>query len=366
MSILFDKVTINGMEIKNRFVRSATWEGMADDQGHPTERLLQYYEELAKGGAGLIITGYAYVLEEEKPSPKMLGIYNDAFISEYQVLTDLVHRYGSKIAMQIAYGGTQTTYQTENRIIWGPSNVAEKETGVIAQEMSKEDINTLIKAFGKAAARAKAANFDAVQIHAAHGYLLSQFLTPYHNRRKDEYGGSIANRARIIFAVYDEIRSAVGPDFPVLIKINCADFIDNGLTFAECLYVCKELSRKGIDAIEVSGGIKAAKELSFYRKKINSPEKEAYFKQEAAAIAAEVNTPVILVGGLRSLEVIEEIAATTKISMFALSRPLIAEPDLIKRWQAGERQKAKCRSCNECRSPEGVICIFNRNRQPRT
>jgi len=357
---LFDKTMINKIELKNRFIRSSTWENMADEKGHLTDKLFKVYKDLAKGQVGLILTGYAFIMQNEQPNPGMMGIYNDSFIDEYKKLTDMVHSYGSKIVLQIAYGGTQTKYNTDKRIIWGPSAVPEMETGVVAKEMSKKDIKALIKAFGDAAARAKASGFDGVQIHAAHGYLLSQFLNPYHNQRNDEYGGRIENRARIIFEVYDEIRRRVGNDYAVLIKINCQDFVEKGLTFKESMYVCKELDKKGIDAIEVSGGTWAAKELGFSRPNINSPDKEAYFKSYAAQIAKEIKAPVILVGGLRSIETMECILAETAIDYFALSRPLIAEPDLIKRWYGWDRTKAKCVSCNRCRTSEGTMCFFKR------
>lgn len=360
MRKLFDQTKINQMELKNRFVRSATWEGMADDKGHLTDRLLKLYEDLAKGQVGLIITGYAFVLEDEQPNFAMMGIYDDSFIDDYKKLTDVVHSYGSKIALQIVYGGTQTRFNSDSRVIWGPSAVPEMGTGVVAKEMSKDEIKTLIKAFGDAAVRAKNAGFDGVQIHAAHGFLLSQFLNTYHNQRNDEYGGPIENRARIIFEIYDEIRNRVGNDYNVLIKINSADFVENGLVFEDSLYVCKELAKRGIDAIEVSGGISAAREQSFYRKNIDTPEKEAYFKNYAVQVAVETKVPIILVGGLRSLETMERILSETEIECFALSRPLISEPGLVKRWQEGDNIKTKCVSCNNCATSEGINCILNR------
>jgi len=350
------------MELKNRFVRSATWENLADKKGHMTVKLLRVYQNLAEGQVGLIITGCSYVIEGEKEHPGMMGIYDDCFIEEYKKLTEIVHGYGSKIVLQFGYGGSQTSRKNvKNGTIWGPSAVPEMKTGIIAKEMTKEDINILIKVFGKAASRAKAANFDGVQIHAGHGYLFSQFLNPYHNQRTDKYGGNIRNRARIIFELYDEIRDKVGKSFAVMIKINCRDFVKKELTFEESKYVCKELTKKGIDAIEISGGIKAANELSSSgRKNINTSEEEAYFKNYAAKIAQEIEIPIILVGGIRSIQTAENILKETKISYFSLCRPLLAEPDLIKRWLEGDRRKSKCISCNRCRTPEGNFCIYNR------
>lgn len=351
------------MELKNRFVRSATWENLADKKGHMAEKLLRVYQNLAEGQVGLIITGCSYVIEGKKEHPGMMGIYDDCFIEEYKEFTKMVHNYSSKIVLQFGYGGTQTEQKNiKNGTIWGPSAVPEMKTGIVAKEMTKEDINILIKIFSEAALRAKAANFDGVQIHAAHGYLFSQFLNPYHNLRTDKYGGNIKNRARIIFELYDEIRNKVGKSFAVMIKINCRDFVKKEFTFKESKYVCKELYKKGIDAIEISGGIKAANELSSSgRKNIDTLEKEAYFKNYAAEIAREIETPIILVGGIRSIQTVESILKETKISYFSLCRPLLAEPDLIKRWLIkGDRRKSKCISCNRCRTPEGNFCIYNR------
>jgi len=257
---LFDRICINRMKLKNRLVRSATWENMAE-AGHPTDRLLEVYKDLAGGGVGLIITSYAYITKEEQPNPGMLGICDDSFLADYRQLTDMVHSHDCSIVLQMAYGGSQTTYNTKDRVIWGPSAVPEAGTGVIPKEMTKADIGSLVRSFGDAAERGQRAGFDGVQIHAAHGYLLGQWLSPRHNHRTDEYGGSIENRSRLILEVYDEVRRRVGPDYAVLIKINCQDFVAGGTEFPDTLYVCQQLAKRGIDAIEISGGILGAKEL---------------------------------------------------------------------------------------------------------
>ncbi|WP_461204913.1 NADH:flavin oxidoreductase [Clostridium sp. DL1XJH146] len=344
---LFDKTKINNMELKNRFVRSATWMKMADDKGHLTEKLFNIYEDLAKGGVGLIITGYAYIMEEEKPNEGMLGIYEDSFIEEYRKLTEMVHSYDSKIMLQIVYGGSSTRYKTEERVIWGMSSVENKNTGVIPKEISKEEINELVKSFGNAAERAKLAGFDAVEIHGAHGYLLSQTLSPYYNRRKDEYGGSIENRGRMILEVYDEVRNRVGKEYPVTIKLNCSDFDEDGATFDDCKYISGKLQEKEIDAIEVSGGVWKDKS-----------KEEAIFKDYAAELAQNLNIPIILVALNRSLENMDSILNSTKIQYFSMCRPFIREPNLINRWQSGDKSKAKCISCGKCYSENGVRCIF--------
>ena len=360
MKRLFDKTKLGSIHMKNRFVRSATWDKMADEKGYVTEDLMHRYKELASGGVGLILSGITMVTEE-KPYENVMSLEDDSYIEGYKKLTDMVHSYGSKIVAQLAYGGSQGTY-TENKEILGPSAVPEIGTGVTPKEMTREDVQMLIKAFGDAAARSKKAGFDGVQLHASHGYLLSQFLTPYHNRRKDEYGGSIENRARIIFEIYEEIRERAGKDYPVLIKINSSDYIEDGLTFEDSRYVTRELSKMGIDAIEITGGIVHA-ELGPQRNKIHTSDKESYHRVHATRVAEEVDVPVILVVGNKSLEVMGELLNTTKIEYFSLSRPLLREADLINRWKEGDGAKAKCISCNQCYHEDGNTCIFIRREQ---
>lgn len=356
MKTLFDSVDMGALTLKNRIVRSATWERKADETGHLTKALSMVYEELSQGGIGMIITGYAFVHPEEQPNPGMMGICDDSFIEEYQGLTRKVHNSGGRIVMQIAYGGTRTEFQPENRVIWGPSAVPEYSTGVVAEEMTAGDIHSLVKVFGDAAARVKKCGFDGVQLHGAHGYLLGQFLSPLHNQRKDRYGGTRENRARIILEIYEEVRGRVGISFPVMIKINSEDLVPGGATLEDCRFVCRALSGVGIDAIEISGGIGAAGTHYAPHRVVRSEKDEAYFSEAAAAVAAEVDAPVILVGGLRTPAVMQRLLETTEISCFALSRPFLAEPHLVKRWESGDLTKAKCLSCNRCRTDDGNYC----------
>jgi len=361
MRDLFDSTSLNGVKLKNRFVRSGTWEQMASADGRLTDRLFSVYENLARGQVGLIITSYTFVTRGEQPNPGMLGIYDDRGHDDYRALTEMVHKHGSAIAMQLVYGGTQTFLPQSGQTIFGPSAVAEMATGVVAKEMEQSEIRALVKAFGDAAVRAKKAGFDGVQIHCAHGYFLGQWLNPHHNRRTDEYGGSIENRGRIIFETYEEVRSRCGEDYLIMLKINSEDYVPGGATFDDCRYVCMELARRGIDAIEISGGIFAAEESQRWaRPHVATAEDEAYFAAYAAQVAEEVETPVILVGGLKSLEVMERLLAETKIEYFSMARALMTEPEIIQRWMQGDRSKSKCISCNQCRHPEGNICILNR------
>lgn len=346
---LFDQAQLGQMTLKNRLIRSATWERMADDDGSINTRLLNLYEDLAKGGVGMIITGYAFVTDQEQPNPRMMGISDDRFIAGYQQLTERVHRYDSKIVMQIAYGGSQTRFETEQRVIWGPSAVTHPRTGVTPRAMTQGNITELIEAFASAAERAQKAGFDGVEIHGAHGYLLSQFLSPYFNRRTDSYGGSIKNRARIIFEIYEAMRQRVGKLFSIMIKINCSDFSENGFTLEECSWVCRELAALGMDAIEISGSTPPG----------TKPSDECILAPYASRIAEQVKIPVIAVGKNRNPDRLEQILNSTEISFFSMSRPLICEPDLVKRWLRGDLKKARCISCNKCYDQNGIRCILN-------
>ena len=253
---LFEQVSFPKLTLKNRFVRSGVWMEMADEQGHLTPDLIDVYKALVDGGVGFIITEYTYIDVNDQPNPRMIGMYDDSFISEWKEIIDYAHAKRTKIACQIASGGSQSGLAaSKHRRIVGPSAVLNRVTGITPEEMTKDDILHIIESHKKAALRVKKAGFDAVQIHAAHGYLLSQFLTPYYNRRKDEYGGSVQNRARLFFEVVAGVRSAVGEDFPVMIKINFDDFMSEGegLSFPESLEMFKHLDALGLDFIEPSG-----------------------------------------------------------------------------------------------------------------
>ncbi|TWH51935.1 NADH:flavin oxidoreductase [Sporomusa sp. KB1] len=368
MKNLFDYTTIKNMKLKNRFFKAAVWEELATVDGHMTDELFHIYEELAKGGIGTIFTGYAHVEKDEQPNPGMMGIYDDSFIAEYKKLTDRVHSHGANLIMQLAYGGSRTNLNPPSPVIWGPSAVENETTGIVPVEMSKENIKYLIKSFGKAAGRVKQAGFDGVEIHAAHGYLLSQFLCPHYNTRTDEYGGNIENRARIILEIYHEIRKTVENSFPIFIKINSEDFMEDGLTSEESIIVSKMLEEAGIDGIEVSGGNDSSPNViknnlgAARTKVVLSKDRESYFKEHAARLAKIVSIPVILTGGNRHIEVMNEILRNTNIAYFGLGRPMISEPDLINQWAKSDYKAPKCVSCNQCFELYGRRCILNQKK----
>ncbi|MDN3715759.1 NADH:flavin oxidoreductase [Vibrio breoganii] len=367
MSILFSPAQIGNMTLKNRFVRSATWENMATEEGYMTEKLYDIYEELAKGDVGLIVTGYANIVEDEKPNAGMMGIYNDSFIEGYKKLTDLVHQYDAKIVKQIAYGGTKTTYNLGERVIFAPSDIPERGTNTQGKAMRKDEINFIVDAFAEASLRAKKSGFDGVEIHAAHTYLINQFLSPYYNRRDDEYGGSLENRMRFLVEIYEKTRDLVGEDFPILIKLTATEFFEGGQSFEQTRAICKKLEQLGVDAIIVSGNIHGkASEMVGESFDGYTLQQEGYFHEYGHVISQDVNAPVITVGGLSDFDAIENIANNTGIDFFAVSRPLLAEPQLIKRWKEGDRAPVDCERCSKCRTKRGNFCVvFKRRKKQR-
>lgn len=358
MKSLFEKTNIGNIETKNRFVRSATWENMATEDGYLTEKIYEIYEDLAKGDIGLIITGYANIVPEEKPNPGMFGIYNDSFILQYQRLTKTVHEYGSKIALQIAYGGTKTNYNVGERIIFAPSNVLERTTNIQGKAMTQEEIKYIVNAFAEAGKRAKVAGFDGIEIHGAHTYLINQFLSPYYNQRTDEYGGCLENRMRFLIEIYEKTRELVGNNFPIIIKLTCSEFFEGGLNFSETKEICKKLEDIGVDALEITGNIHGSAENKigekFDRYKIQN---DIYFKDFAKEISNIIKIPIIIVGGIKEYSTVDKLLNDSNIKYFALSRPFLTEPNLIKRWKSIDKKKVKCIRCSKCRTKNGNYCV---------
>ena len=360
MAELFKMSAINSMKLDNRFVRSATWEGMASEDGSCTVRLIALMEELAKGGVGLIISGHAYVSREGQAGPWQLGIYSDELIPNLSKMTEAVHGQSGKIILQLAHAGFRAASDLTDMTPLGPSN-RKKEDETLCKEMTHSEIYHIVESFAKGAVRGQRSGFDGVQIHAAHGYLLSQFLSPFYNKRKDEYGGSIENRARIVLEVLGAIREKVGDQFPVLIKINSEDFVEGGLNVKEMIQVATMLEKAGIDAIELSGGtVDSGKFIPVRPGKINSEEKEVYYREAAKRYKEKISVPLVLVGGIRSYSVAEQFVKTGLADYISLSRPFIRESHLIKRWKSGDKSRSTCLSDNLCFKPiragEGLYC----------
>ena len=361
MAAIFEQTGIGGLTLRNRLVRSATWEGMCEPDGRPTQKLARFYGDLARGGVGLIISGYTFVRPEGKQLPGKMGIHTDDFAAEFKALTRAVHEAHGKIALQLVHAGGQTDSRAAGRKPLAPSAIETPQFPEIPEELSKDEIGEIVAAFGQSAARAKAWGFDAVQMHGAHGYLINQFLSPLTNRRSDEFGGSFENRSRFLLQVYGAVREAVGPEFPVMIKLNSEDNVEGGFTLEDAILAAKALDKAGIDAIEVSGGTPASGKNASARIKIDSPEKEAYHLDAALKIKRAVSCPVMAVGGFRSFEVAERAVRDLGLDYVSMARPFIREPGLPNRWLSGDTSPARCISCNSCFGPGlkegGIYCV---------
>ncbi|NTU41661.1 MAG: NADH:flavin oxidoreductase, partial [Nitrospirales bacterium] len=333
----------------NRMVRSATYEKRADVDGFATDSLISFYKELAEGGVGLIITGNALVHISGRSVPQMISIHNDFYIEKLKRLTEAVHKRDGKIVLQLVHGGRQCpTDLLAGLPPVAPSPVFDPSLNLTPRELSNSEIWEMVDAFGDAARRAMYAGFDGVQIHGAHGYLVSEFLSPHTNRRDDYWGGDEERRFHFLEEVYLSIRKEVGPGYPILIKMNGSDYLDGGLEPEEALRIAVRLQGMGIHAIEVSGGMyESGPEKGTARTKILSPEKEAYFRPSASLFKKELSVPVILVGGIRSRGVAEDILQKGDADLLSIARPLIREPNLPNKFQEG-KETADCISCNGC------------------
>ena len=327
MKNLFDETTLGGVTLRNRAWRSATWLGLAGPRGEITDSIVRSYTELAKGGAAMLVTGLTSIAEDDSSIGGEAKFYDDSFVAGHRRLTDAVHAEGAKIIMQTA-------------IVDG-----------LVNELTTNEVENIVRRFGEAAARAERAGYDGVQIHAAHFFYLSKFISPLFNHRTDRFGGSPENRARILVEILAAMRERTRAGFVVTVKINSDDCQPGGLSQNDFLVAGKALSEAGIDAIEVSANYTS-------RPNIRAGVNEGSFLPAAAALAASVNTPVVLVGGLRSLETINSILSETDIDYIALSRPLIREPNLVSRWLAGDHRPSSCVSCNACYRTHAHACIF--------
>lgn len=334
MKYIFETAQLGNLVLQNRMIRSATWEGLADEAGHMPEQLYQVYERLAKGGVGAIITGFTSVASDDLYFGGMARISADMLIKEHQRLVGICHDENTPVIAQLALG---------------EYNGSQKRNMDI-DELTAADIGKVIELFVAAAQRAAMAGYDGVQLHAAHHFFLSRFISPACNHRQGEYGGDAVGRGKLLLDILRGIKAAA-PRLHVTMKINCNDFMAGGLRPEDSLVICQMLANAGIEAIEVSGN---GTSVSGIRAGVN----EAYFKDFALTLADTVNIPVILVGGHRSIENMEQILNEGKIEFLSLSRPLVREPNLPLRWQNGDTSPAKCVSCNMCYQTPGHECVF--------
>ncbi len=357
MMDLFQPSQIGCLELSNRLVRSATAERMAMEDGRVTPRLVELYRDLARGGVGLIISGHMYVHPGGKCHSEMTTIHDDRFLDGLTGLAEAVHREGGKVAVQINHGGMQCSQETVQHLL-APSDVGTDLLPRPARAMSEDEVSMIAEAYGQAARRVKEAGFDAVQIHAAHGYLVSQFLSPRINQRTDRWGGSLQKRMQFLRDIAASVRVQVGQDYPVLVKLGLMDGLEGGLSLEEGLGVVAALAEMGIDALEISGGIGGEK-LTNVAKGVKAGVNEAYFMPWGLQARTVTNLPILLVGGFRTRQKMEQALQEGAADFISLCRPLISEPDLPERLRLGLQDRSICISGNLCypKNPsEGIAC----------
>jgi len=361
MELLFKPITIGTLNVKNRFVRSATQDYTGNVNGSISEEEFTLYETLAENQVGMIITAHSYVQHPlGRGSIRQNGIFDDHFIPGYQKLADMVRSYGSTLILQVSHAGRQVPPDWDPALLpVAPSPILDSSTGLTPREITDEEIWEAIDAFVAAMQRSQKAGCDGVQLHIAHGYFLSQFLSPYTNRRLDEWGGSFENRTRILREIMLRGRRAVGPHYPILAKLNSTDGFEGPgyLSLEDVVAAAKLLEALGLSALEISGGIREAKGV-MARPGLKRPEQEAYFAPAAKAVKSSVSIPVIIVGGLRSKTVMNRVIEEGSADMVALSRPFIKEPNLVQNFLEGA-EKVSCISCNACFNPKGLACYLD-------
>lgn len=386
MKDVFARSSIAGIELKNKIFRSATYEGLSDNEGRPTKKLSDTYVKLAKGEVGAIITGLIGVHRKGRSHLHMCMIDSDDVIDDYKQMNALLGEYGVPVIAQLAHGGGQMDKIASGGFNLAPSIKFYVAANKFSQVLSEEDIIEIIDSFIKAVERAKKAGFAGVQIHAAHGYLLSEFLSGGLNRRKDRWGGSTENRFRIISEIMKGARERVG-NYPILAKFSAYDYLKNGISMDEGLRIAVMFQKAGIDALEVSCG--ANDGLNTIRtKEVPSDAIMAYsfpinIKSEivknvmrkiiplfakrydpiynynvdvAEKIKREIDSPVIVVGGIRNINDINSIISEKKADYVSMSRPFIIEPDIMKKFKEGRQDNSKCIDC--------CYCLFGGQKNP--
>lgn len=394
--MLFNETSLTGIKVKNRIIRSATHDGLADENGAPSDKLISKYEHLAKSEIGCIITGYAAVSRNGvSPYPRMMKIFDDGVIEKYKELTDAVHRHGTPVVLQIAHCGRQTSSKAIGIQKVAPSNVLHAFYPDKAKELTESEIYGIIDDFVSASVRAEKAGFDAVQLHGGHGYLLHDFLSPYGNRRRDGWGGSLENRCRIVELIIRGIKGKT--NLPVWIKLSASDNRKGGMNIESSVEICKRLEKAGCDAIEVSCGtvqdgmntmrskfmpmdavFKYREPCASFPKLLNKialpaanlinplikqPEPlENFNVDNSAIIKKNVSIPVIAVGGIHKTSDMETILSDGKADFISMCRPFICEPDLVKKLKNGQTE-AKCIMCNYCGlviEKEPTRCLYGK------
>ncbi|KZZ13585.1 NADH oxidase [Oleiphilus sp. HI0130] len=320
----------NKTEVKNRLFKSAMSEQLGDKQHNPDLRLERLYAKWAEGGTGLLVTGNVMIDRGALGEPKNVVLDEQSDLNAFRRWAKASQHTGATVWMQLNHPGKQIPKFLNSQPV-APSAIplsgGLEASFACPRALHDEEIGGIIKRFANAARLAKETGFDGVQIHGAHGYLVSQFLSPHHNQRKDKWGGSLENRMRFVEAVYAAIREQVGDDFPVGIKLNSADYSKGGFSHEEAMQVIQKLSGLGIDLIEVSGGTYESPSMIGHKVASSTAKREAYFLEFAESIRKEITTPLVVTGGFRSARAMQDALDSNACDMIGLARPLAIAPD---------------------------------------
>ncbi|MFC1974512.1 FAD-dependent oxidoreductase [Chloroflexota bacterium] len=358
LSRLFEPGLIGKMKVKNRIIMAPVSIASLEYDGEPNDRTINYFVERAKGGVGLIILPPACVVHASS-APHRFNLYDDKFIPGLKSLTQAVQANGARVAIQLEHHGIilpsmwyNYPERPEEVEVVGPSAVPCLYFGVTPRELSRDEIHELVEAFGESARRAKDAGFDAVEIHGAHGYFLSAFLSPFKNRRSDEYGGSIKNRARFPCEVIARVRQKVGPDYPVIFRFSGSDFLDGGITLDDTVKQAPMFMAAGADALHVSAG---SQETTWWRD-LCYLFPDGAIVHLAEAVKRVVNVPVITVGKIGDPVLAERILEEGRADFVAMGRPLMADAQLPNKAKAGKLGDIRrCLNCNNCWQKFGTL-----------
>ena len=374
-SPVFSPVTIGPVTLRNRVIRSAAFENMAYGN-RPSQDLYDYHTAVARGGVGMTTLAYASVNQSGLSFDGQLWM-REEIVPELKRITDAVHEAGAKCSIQLGHCGNMTHRSTCGCMPVGPSSGFNLYSPTFMRGLKVQEIDTLVEDFGKAVNLAREAGFDCVEIHAGHGYLISQFLSPYTNHRHDEYGGSLENRMRLMQRVIRRVMEAAGDDLGVIVKMNMHDGFRGGMQEEECLEVARELERLGVHALVLSAGFvsKAPMEVMRGAMPIRTlahymdlrkfwwlkamlhlcgriliptvPYSEGYFLEDAKRFRAAVKLPLIYVGGLVSLQKMEEVLAAG-FNGLQVARALVRDTDFVNKLHSGEILRSECGHSNYC------------------
>lgn len=324
MPYLLKPLEIGPFTLTNRLVMPPMATAKAEPDGKVSREMLDYYAEKSQGGyLSLIIIEHSFVSPEGKASIKQLSAADDSVVEGLRELAAVIHRNGPKTVMQLNHAGSLTSEETTGTTPVAPSPVANPRNGKQPRELTRQEIADIVRAFEKAALRVQKAGFDGVEIHSAHGYLLNQFFSPLTNRRTDEYGGEVLNRIRLHLQVIEAVRSAVGKDFPILLRLGASDFTEGGTTIADSQIAAREFEKAGVNIIDISGG------FSGYI--IPGLTGEGFFAPLSESVKKAVSIPVILTGGITGAQAAEQLLAEGKADLVGVGRAVLNDSDWAKK-----------------------------------